>query len=71
MRRVVNDKQRRCGGVEDLASVYVLRPCDTCVLVLRRTKRQRDGGLTKVGVARRQRRQEDRGEFAGSIQDDI
>jgi len=42
---------------EDLASVYVLRPCDTCVLVFRRTKRQRDRGPTKVGVARRQRRQ--------------
>jgi len=42
---------------EDLASAYVLRPCDTCVLVFRRTKRQRDGGPMKVGVARRQRRQ--------------
>jgi len=42
---------------EDLASAYVLRPCDTCVLVFRRTKGQRDGGPTKVGVARRQRRQ--------------
>jgi len=42
---------------EDLASVYVLRPCDTCVLIFRRTKRQRDGGPMKVGVARRQRRQ--------------
>jgi len=40
-----------------LASVYVLRPCDTYVLVFWRTKRQRDGGPTKVGVARRQRRQ--------------
>ena len=40
-----------------MASVYVLHPCDTCVLVSRRTKGQRDGGLTKVGVARRQRRQ--------------
>jgi len=40
-----------------LASAYVLCPCDTCVLVFRRTKRQRDGGPTKVGVARRQRRQ--------------
>ena len=55
-----------------LASAYVLRPCDTCVLVFWRTKRQSDGGLTKVGVARRQRRtEENRGEFAGSIQDDI
>jgi len=55
-----------------LASAYVLRPCDTCVLVFRRTKRQSDGGLTKVGVARRQRRtEENRGEFTGSIQDDI
>ena len=42
---------------EDLASAYVLRPCDTCVLVFRRTKGQRDGGPTKVRVARRQRRQ--------------
>jgi len=42
---------------EDLASAYVLRPCDTCILVFRRTKGQRDGGPTKVGVARRQRRQ--------------
>jgi len=41
-----------------LASAYVLRPCDTCVLVFRRTKRQRDGGPTKVGVAKRQRRTE-------------
>jgi len=40
-----------------LASVYVLRPCDTCVLVYQRTKGQSDGGPTKVGVARRQRRQ--------------
>jgi len=40
-----------------LASVYVLRPCDTCVLVFRRTKSQSDGGPTKVRVARRQRRQ--------------
>jgi len=57
---------------EDLASAYVLCPCYTCVLVFRRTKRQRDGGPTKVGVARRQRRtEENRGEFAGSIQDDI
>jgi len=40
-----------------LASAYVLCPCDTCVLVFWRTKRQRDGGPTKVGVARRQRRQ--------------
>jgi len=39
-----------------LASAYVLHPCDTCVLVFRRTKRQRDRGPTKVGVARRQRR---------------
>jgi len=55
-----------------LASAYVLHPCDTCVLVFRRTKRQSDGGPTKVGVARRQRRtEENRGEFAGSIQDDI
>ena len=55
-----------------LASVYVLRPCDTCVLVFRRTKSQSDGGPTKVGVARRQRRtEENRGEFTGSIQDDI
>jgi len=43
---------------EDLASAYVLRPCYTCVLVFRRTKRQRDGGPTKFGVARRQRRTE-------------
>jgi len=57
VRRVVDNRRRRCGGVEDLASVYVLRPCDTCVLVFQRTKRQRDGGPTKVGVARRQRRQ--------------
>ena len=42
---------------EDLASAYVLCPCDTCVLVFRRTKRQRDGGPMKVRVARRQRRQ--------------
>jgi len=57
---------------EDLASVYVLRPCNTCILVFRRTKRQRDGGPTKVGVARRQRRtEENRGEFAGGIQADI
>ena len=42
---------------EDLASAYVLRPCNTCVLVFRMTKRQRDGGPMKVGVARRQRRQ--------------
>jgi len=42
---------------EDLASAYVLRPCNTCVLVFWRTKRQSDGGPTKVGVARRQRRQ--------------
>jgi len=55
-----------------LASAYVLRPCDTCVLVFRRTKRQRDRGPTKVGVARRQRRtEENRGEFAGGIQADI
>jgi len=40
-----------------LASTYVLHPCDTCVLVFRRIKRQRDRGPTKVGVARRQRRQ--------------
>jgi len=61
---------RRC--LRTSASVYVLRPCDTCVLVFRRTKRQSDGGPTKVGVARRQRRtEENRGEFAGSIQDDI
>ena len=40
-----------------LASAYVLRPCDTCVLVFWRTKRQGDGGLMKVGVARRQRRE--------------
>ena len=40
-----------------LASVYVLHPCDTCILIFQRTKRQRDGGLIKVGVARRQRRQ--------------
>jgi len=32
---------------EDLASAYVLRPCDTCILVFQRTKRQRDGGPTK------------------------
>jgi len=47
------------GVFEDLASAYVLRPCNTCVLVFRRTKRQRDGGPTKVGVARRQRRTEE------------
>jgi len=62
-------------GFEDLASAYVLRPCDTCVLVFWRTKGQRDRGLMKVGVARRQRRQrrteEDRGEFVGGIQADI
>ena len=46
-------------GFKDLASAYVLRPCDTCVLVFRRTKGQRDGGPTKVGVARRQRRTEE------------
>ena len=41
-------------------------------LIFWRTKRQSDGGPTKVGVARRQRRtEENRGEFAGSIQDDI
>jgi len=40
-----------------LASAYVLRPCNTCVLIFQRTKRQRDRGPTKVGVARRQRRQ--------------
>ena len=40
-----------------MASVYVLRPCNTCVLIFQRTKRQRDGGPTKVRVARRQRRQ--------------
>jgi len=40
-----------------LASAYVLHPCDTCILVFRRTKRQRDGGPMKVRVARRQRRQ--------------
>jgi len=38
---------------EDLASVYVLHPCDTCVLIFWRTEGQRDRGLTKVGVARR------------------
>jgi len=42
---------------EDLASAYVLHPCDTCILVFWRTKGQRDRGPTKVGVARRQRRQ--------------
>jgi len=42
---------------EDLASAYVLHPCDTCILVFWRTKGQRDGGPMKVGVARRQRRQ--------------
>jgi len=36
---------------------HVLHPCDTCVLIFRRAKGQRDGGLTKVGVARRQRGQ--------------
>jgi len=41
-----------------LTSAYVLRPCNTCILVFRRTKRRSDGGLTKVGVARRQRRTE-------------
>ena len=57
---------------EDLASAYVLRPCDTCVLVFRRTKRQRDGGPTKVGVFQKaEETEENRGEFAGSIQDDI
>jgi len=45
------------GGGEDLASAYVLHPCDTCVLVFRRTRGQRDRGPTKVGVARRQRGQ--------------
>ena len=40
-----------------MASAYVLRPCDTCILLFRRTKRQSDGGPTKVRVARRQRRQ--------------
>jgi len=45
------------GRDEDLASVYVLHPCDTCILVFQRTKGQRDRGPTKVGVARRQRRQ--------------
>jgi len=45
------------GGDEDLASVYVLHPCDTCVLVFWRTEGQRDGSPTKVGVARRQRGQ--------------
>jgi len=57
VQRVVDNKWRRCRGVEDLASAYVLHPCNTCVLVFWRTKRQRDGGPTKVGVARRQRRQ--------------
>jgi len=40
-----------------LASAYVLHPCNTCILIFRRTKGQSDGGLTKVRVARRQRRQ--------------
>ena len=57
MQRVVDNRWRRCGGVADLASVYVLCPCDICVLIFQRTKRQRDRGPTKVGVARRQRRQ--------------
>ena len=46
-----------------MASVYVLCHCDTCILVFWRTKGQRDGGPTKVGVARRQRRTE------GSLQE--
>jgi len=48
------------GDVEELrtlASAYVLHPCDTCILVFRRTERQSDGSPMKVGVARRQRRQ--------------
>jgi len=57
VQRVVDDKRRRCRGVEDLASVYVLCPCDTCALVSQRTKGQRDKGPTEVGDARRQRRQ--------------
>jgi len=57
VRRDVNNTRRRCRGVEDFASAYVLRPCDTCILVFQRTKRQRDLGPTKVRVARRQRRQ--------------
>jgi len=40
-----------------LASVYVLHPCDTCVLIFQRTEGQSDRGPTNVGVARRQRRQ--------------
>jgi len=55
--RVVNDRQRRCRGVEDLASAYVLHPCDTCVLVFWRTEKQSYRGPMKVGVARRHRRQ--------------
>ena len=37
--------------------MYVLHPCNTCILIFQRTKGQRDRGPTKVGVARRQSRQ--------------
>jgi len=43
-------------GDEHLASAYVLHPCNTCILIFRRTKGQRDKGPTKVRGARRQRR---------------
>jgi len=53
----VNDRWRRCRGVEDLASAYVLCPCDTCILVFQRTEKQNYKGPTKVRIAKRQRRQ--------------
>ena len=43
-------------AVRNLASAYVLCPCDTCILVFWRTKEQRDRGPMKVRIARRQRR---------------
>jgi len=49
-----------------LASAYVLRPCNTCVLVFWRTKRQRDGGPTKVGVCQKVEETE---ETEGSLQE--
>ena len=52
-----------------LALAYVLRPCDTCILVFWRTKRWRsDEGRS---CQKAEETEENRGEFTGSIQDDI